>query len=71
MLLKVKLAIVSSGRRSLDIAKALKCSPSKISSIINESYTPSSMEWEDLAAELNVSVNELVNAPNPQPTATA
>ena len=71
MLLKVKLAIVSSGRRSLDIAKALNYSPSKISSIINESYAPSSMEWENLAAELNVRVHELVNAPNPQPTVTA
>ena len=71
MLLAVKIAIVKSGKRGYEVAQQLRWHPTKLSSVINESYKPSSMEWEDLAAELDVPVQELVNAPNPQRMVTA
>ena len=70
MLIAVKIAVLKSGKHGYEVAQQLRWHPTKLSSVINESYKPSSCEWEDLAAELNVPVHELVNAPNPQPTVT-
>lgn len=61
MLLGVKVAIVKSGRHGYEIARALNWHQSKLSAIISENYDPSSMEKEDLAKELGVTVDELFN----------
>ncbi len=61
MLLSVKLAIVRSGRRNYEVCQALGWYPSKISAIINETYVPDSLEKEDLALELGLTVEELFN----------
>ena len=59
MRLQVKVAIVKSGRRGYEIASALHWHPAKLSQIINEIYTPTSLEMELLSEELGVPVGEL------------
>ena len=59
MLIGVKIAIVKSGRHGYEIARALDWHQSKLSAIISENYEPSSMEKEDLARELGLTVPEL------------
>ena len=59
MLLGLKIAIIKNGRPQYKISAALGWDPSKISKIIAEKYEPSSLEKEDLAAELGVSVDEI------------
>lgn len=69
MLLEIKIAILKSGRRGYEIARSLDWPPSKLSAVINESYTPTSIEKEDLANELGGSVNELFPPGRPRVTA--
>ena len=69
MRLQVKVAIVKSGRRGYEIASALNWHPAKLSQIINEVYTPSSLEMELLSEELQVPVNELFPPKRPRVTA--
>ena len=64
MLIGVKVAIVKSGRHAYEIARALDWHQSKLSAIVSETYAPSSIEKEDLARELEVTVDELFN-PSP------
>lgn len=71
MLLAVKIAILKSGKHGYEVARNLRWHQTKLSSVINESYRPSSMEWEDLAAELNVPVHELMKSKPPQQRVTA
>ena len=59
MLWNLKFAIIRDGRPQYKISQSLGWDPSKISKIIAEKYEPSSMEKEDLAAELSVSVDDL------------
>ncbi len=59
MLLNLKFAIIRDGRPQYKISHSLDWDPSKISKIIAEKYIPSSMEMEDLAEELGVTVDEL------------
>jgi len=68
MLIPVKVAIAKSGRHGYEIARALNWHQTKLSAIISENYQPSSMEKEDLAEELQVTVDELFN-PSPHVTA--
>ena len=64
MRLQVKVAIVKSGRRGYEVARALQWHPAKLSQIINEIYTPTSLEMELLSEELGVSVEELFPKPS-------
>ena len=61
MFIGIKIAVIKSGRKSYEIANALGWKPSKLSMIINGSYVPTSCEKEDLAHELEVTVQELFN----------
>jgi len=64
MRLQVKVAIVKSGRRGYEVAHALQWHPAKLSQIINEIYTPTSLEMELLSEELGVPVEELFPKPS-------
>lgn len=59
MLNEIKIEAIKKGRKLNEVAACLNWRPSKISAIIAGNYTPSSCEKEDLAAELDVPVNEL------------
>ena len=59
MLLELKLAIIRSGRRQYRINQALDWYPGKISAILSGKYIPDSIEKEDLASVLDVSVDEI------------
>ena len=63
MRLPVKVAIVKTGRRGYEIARALDWHPAKLSQIINEIYTPTTLEMELLSEELGVPVEELFPKP--------
>ena len=67
MNLNLKKEIIMSGRKSFEIAKRLNWHPTKISRIINETYTPTDAEKNQLAGALGVGVGELFQE---QPTAT-
>jgi len=64
MRLQVKVAVVKSGRRGYEVARALHWHPAKLSQIINEIYTPTSLEMELLSEELGVPVEELFPKPS-------
>lgn len=70
MLLELKVAIVRTGRRNYEICHALGWYPSKLSAVINETYVPDSIEKEDLARELGLTVDDLFNPARPQPPVT-
>jgi len=55
----LEVRILKSGKRKYQIAQALHWHPSKLSSILNRVYTPSTMEMEDLADELGCQVADI------------
>ena len=65
MFVQVKISILRSGRKSYQIARALGWHPSKLSHIIAGIYVPDSCEKEDLARELETTVDELFS-PGPK-----
>lgn len=56
---RIKIIHIEKNRKLYGTAKALGWAPSKISMIINGSYTPSSIEKELLAEELETTVGDL------------
>ena len=61
MFTEIKIQIIKKGRKCNEVAARLRWKPSKISAIIAGNYTPSSCEKEDLAAELETTVEALFN----------
>ena len=61
MLLTLKIKILESRRRQYQIAHSLGWHPTKLSAIIHGAHEPSSSEKEDLAAELDTTVEALFN----------
>jgi len=59
MYVQLKISILRSGRKSYQIARALDWHPSKLSHIIAGIYVPDSIEKEELANELGVTVDEI------------
>jgi len=56
--LDLKIFILKSGKKHYEIARDLRWHPSKLSTILNEVYTPSTMEKEDLCEVLGCQVEE-------------
>lgn len=56
---RIKHAIIESGLKGYEVARANDWTSSKLSSIINGSYIPSSLEKEDLAKALGTTVEIL------------
>jgi Flp pilus assembly CpaE family ATPase len=55
---ELKVLILRSGKKQYEIAHELRWHPSKLSTILSEVYTPSSIEREDLCAILGCQVEE-------------
>ena len=53
-----RILILKSGLKHYELAQRMHWHPSKISSILNGVYTPSSLEKEDLAGVLGCRVEE-------------
>jgi hypothetical protein len=62
MRIKLKLAIVSSGRQGYIVAREMNWPPSKLSATISEIYDPTPAEREALAEILDTSVQEIFPA---------
>jgi len=58
MCVELKILILKSGKKNYEINQALNWHASKLSSILNGSYKPSSMEQEDLCKVLGCQVAE-------------
>jgi len=58
MCVELKILILKSGKKNYEINQALNWHASKLSSILNGSYKPSSMEQEDLCEVLCCQVEE-------------
>ena len=58
MCVELKFLILKSGKKNYEINQALNWHASKLSSILNGSYKPSSMEQEDLCAVLGCRLDE-------------
>lgn len=58
MCVELKILILKSGKKNYEINQALHWHASKLSSILNGSYKPSSMEQEDLCEVLGCQVVE-------------
>jgi hypothetical protein len=58
MCVELKILILRSGKKNYEINQALNWHSSKLSSILNGSYKPSSMEQEDLCKVLGCQVEE-------------
>ncbi len=56
--LELKILILRSGKKAYEIARQLRWHPSKLSTIVNGIYAPSSMEKEDLSQVLGCQVDE-------------
>lgn len=68
MFKRIKIIHIEKNRKLYETAKALGWAPSKISAIINGSYTPDSLEKELLADELGEKVDALFS---PEPIEAA
>jgi hypothetical protein len=55
---ELEIQIIRSGKRKYKITQTLDWYPSKLSSILNGSYKPSSMEQEDLCKVLGCRIEE-------------
>lgn len=62
MNLEIKIAVIRSGKKSYEIARAIGWHPSKISQIVSGIYSPSEAEKRQLALELRRTVDELFSA---------
>jgi len=58
MCVELKILILKSGKKNYEINQALNWHASKLSSILNGSYKPSSIEREDLCEVLGCRVDE-------------
>lgn len=56
--MELKISILKSGKKAYEIAQELNWHPSKLSTILNGVYKPSSMEKEDLAEVLGCNVED-------------
>jgi len=59
MNLRLKKEILGSGHKCFEIANALAWHPSKVSRVINETYTPSDTEKDQLAQAIGVTVEAI------------
>ena len=59
MNLRLKKEIIGSGHKCFEIANALAWHPSKVSRVINETYTPSDTEKDQLAQIIGVPVKDI------------
>ena len=55
---EMEIQIIKSGLKKYEITQALRWHPSKLSTILNGTYKPSSMEKEDLCKILGCRVKE-------------
>ena len=55
---ELRVLILRSGKKQYEIAHELRWHPSKLSSILSEVYTPSTLEKEDLCQVLGCQVDE-------------
>ena len=68
MNLHLKREIAGSGQKFFEVAQRLAWHPTKISKIINETYTPTDAEKHQLAGAIGVSVGAIFQE---QPTVAA
>jgi len=59
MNLDLKKEIIGSGKKCIDVAKILDWHPSKISLIINKTYSPTDEEKDQLAKAVGVDVDKI------------
>ena len=55
---ELEIQIIKSDKKKYEITQALRWHPSKLSTILNGTYKPSSMEKEDLCKVLGCQVEE-------------
>ena len=59
MRIDLKIGILKAGLKNYEVAAELGWSPSKLSSVLSESYTPTQAEREAIADVLGLSVHDI------------
>ncbi len=55
---ELEIQIIKSGKKKYEVTQTLRWHPSKLSTILNDTYKPSTMEQEDLCEVLGCQVEE-------------